>query len=321
VFLLADQALSLAMVHLFMLQCLQYPQQKRRVLLLKSFLLLSFFCVSVFSAELKADYTISSQELNASVIFPQIKDDFSIYKFSKHRYKKSFSSAVLIQAFKEHNVLLEDKSQGIIHFKRATSLDLTPLKEKIKAYYLSYYPSMKITSVTFKLHSFMQKLPSAYTLDFKPNAYQYKKSTLQLTLPKSKKRHFISYEIHASVKLFKASHNINRGKILKPIDLVYTNEPFERLNGSILRALDESDLRVKKRLNEGRILYEEDLETVPSVLKNKTVYARMVSGNVHLEFQAKSLQDGQVGDIVLIQKSDKQRLKARVIGRNLVQIE
>lgn len=288
---------------------------------IKPLLLLSFFCISVFSAELKADYTISSQELNASAIFPQIKDDFTIYKFAKHRYKKSFSSAVLIQTFKEHNVLLEDKSPGIIHFKRATSLDMTPLEERIKAYYLSYYPSMQISSVTFKLHSFMQKLPAAYTLDFKPNAYQYKKSTLQLTSPKSNKRHFISYEIHASVKLFKASHNINRGKILKPIDLVYTNEPFERLNGSILKVLDESDLRVKKRLNEGRILYEKDLESMPSVLKNKTVYARMVSGNVKLEFQAKSLQDGEVGDIVLIQKSDKQRLKAKVIGRNLVQIE
>lgn len=290
-------------------------------MLIRSLLLLSFFCVSAFCAELKADYTISSQELNASAIFPQIKDDFTIYKFAKHRYKKSFSSAVLIQTFKEHNILLEDKSQGIIHFKRASSLDFTPLEEKVKAYYLSHYPSMQISSITFKLHSFLQKLPTAYTLDFKPNAYRYKSSSLQLTSPKSKKRHFISYEIHASVKLFKASHNINRGKILKPIDLVYTNEPFERLKGSILKALDESDLRVKKRLSEGRILYEKDLEIVPSVLRNKTVYARMVSGNVHLEFQAKSLQDGQVGDIVLIQKSDKQRLKAKVIGKSLVEIE
>jgi len=290
-------------------------------LLLKTLLLLSFFCICVFSADLKADYTISSQELNASAIFPQIKDDFSIYKFARHRYKKSFSSAVLIQTFKEHDILLEDKSQGIIHFKRATSLDLTPLKEKIKAYYLSYYPSMQIASITFQLHSFMQNLPAEYVLNFKPKAYQYKKSTLQLNVPKSKKRFFISYEIHANVKLFKASHNINRGNILKPIDLVYTNEPFERLNGSILRALDENDIRAKKRLHEGKIVYEKDFETVPSVLKNKTVYARMISGNVHLEFQAKSLQDGQIGDIVLIQKSDKQRLKAKVIGKSLVEIE
>lgn len=296
--------------------------RKETILLLKYLLLLTFLFISVFSAELKTDYTLSNQELNASIIYPQIKDDFTLYTFANHRYKKSFSSAVLIALFKEHGITLEDKSRGIVHFKRASSLDLAPIEEKIKAYYLSYYPTMQISSISFVTHSFIQKLPAEYELVFKPKAYHYRKSTLQLNVPlPSKTRHFISYNIEAKVKLFKASRNINRGKILSPIDLLHTNEPFERFSGPLLDGLTKSDLRVKKRLSEGNVVYEHDVELVPAVLKNKIVYAQMSSGNVHLEFQARSLQDAQIGEMIFIQKSDKQRLKARVVGKNLVKIE
>lgn len=295
--------------------------QKRRVLFLKFIFMLSFFCASVFSADLKAHYSISAQELNASVIFPQIKDDFLIYQFDENRHIKSFSSSVLIKSFQEHNISLDDKSQGIVHFNRNTQTDLGPIKEKVREYYLSYYPSMQISSIDFHLNNFIESLPEEYEIIFKTNAHQYRKSTLQLSALKSKKRYFISYHIHAKVKLFKASHNINRGKILSPIDLTYTNEPFRRLKGIPLKTLDETEIRIKKRLREGSILYEHDIERVPSVLKDEDVYVRLINGNVQLEFQAKSLQDGNIGDMISIQKSDNQRLKAKVVGKNLVEVE
>ncbi len=284
-----------------------------------SFLL--FFTLSLFSTDLESNYTLPSSELNASVIYPEIKEDFTIYTFTENRNRKSFSSDSLIKLFDEHDLTLNDQSRGIVHFERASEVDLRTIKNDIKAYYLSYYPNIQIKSIALHSNTPITQLPEKYTLTFKTNAHKYKHSSLQLNADELDVRLFIRYTIEATVKVFKASHNLSRGKILSYIDLKYTREPFKRFTGVPLKELGEVTLRLKKRLPKGRTLYEHDVEPLPSVLKNKTVYARFSRGNVHLEFQATSLQDGRIGDIVSIQKKDKTRLKAKVIGRNQVEIE
>ncbi len=180
---------------------------------------------------------------------------------------------------------------------------------------------MKIDSIQLDPNGTITELPKKYTLMFKPHAHRYNHSSLQLTSNESNERYFLSYTILATIKVFKASHNINRGKILTYIDLKHTNEPFTRFTGMPLQRIGKSAVRLKKRLQKGKIIYEHDIEALPYVLKNKPVYVRLTNGNVHLEFQAKSLQDGKIGDMISIQKKDKTRLKAKVVGKNLVEIE
>ncbi len=274
-----------------------------------------------FSTALKSHYTLPSTELNASVIYPEIKNDFSIYTFDTNKNRKSFTSKTLIKIFESHNLSLEDNSRGVVHFERTSDIDMEPIKKEIKAFYLSYYPNMRIDSIILDPNGTLTYLPKEYTLTFKPNAYRYNRSNIQLISNETNERFFISYTILATVQVFKASHNINRGKILSYIDLKHTHEPFTRFTGKPLQKIDKSAARLKKRLQKGKIIYEHDVEALPSVLKNKPVYVRLTDGNVHLEFQAKSLQDGKIGDMISIQKKDKTRLKAKVVGKNLVEIE
>jgi len=284
-----------------------------------SFLL--FLTLSIFSATLESHYTLPTSELNASLIYPEIKDDFTIYTFTENRNRKSFSSKDLIKLFDAHDLTLRDESRGIVHFERASDISLKPIKKEIKAYYLSYYPKMQIKTVVLRTNAPITQLPEHYTLTFKTNAYKYSHSSLQLNADKLDTRLFIRYTIDATLKVFKASHNLNRGKILSYVDLKYKNEPFKRFTDLPLRTLGKTSLRLKKRLPKGKIVYQRDVETLPSVIKNKAVYVRFSNGNVHVEFQATSLQDGRIGDIISIQKKDKTRLKAKVIGRNQVEIE
>ncbi|MFC2073702.1 flagellar basal body P-ring formation chaperone FlgA [Campylobacterota bacterium] len=274
-----------------------------------------------FSAILESKYTLLTPELNASVIYPDIQKDFSIYTFDENKNRKSFSSKTLIKIFESHNLSLSDNSKGIVHFERTSDIDMGPVEKEIEAYYLSHYPNMKIDSIQLDPNGTITELPKEYTLMFKPHAHRYNHSSLQLTSNESNERYFLSYTILATIKVFKASHNINRGKILTYIDLKHTNEPFTRLTGIPLQRISKSPVRLKKRLQKGKIIYEHDVEALPYVLKNKPVYVRLTNGNVHLEFQAKSLQDGKVGDMISIQKKDNTRLKAKVVGKNLVEIE
>lgn len=288
---------------------------------MKHILLLLLINTFSFAVALESHYTLLTPELNASVIYPTIQNDFNIYTFDKNKNRKSFSSKRLIKIFESHNLSLDDNSRGIVHFERTSDIDLNPVKEEIEAYYLSHYPNINIDSIILDPNGTITELPKKYTLAFKPNAHQHNHSSLQLISGESKERFFISYTILATIKVFKASHNINRGRILTYIDLKQTSEPFKRFTGTPLQSIGKSTVRLKKRLQKGKIIYEHDVEAPPSVLKNKPVYVRLTDGNVHLEFQAKSLQDGKVGDMISIQKKDRTRLKAKVVGKNLVEIE
>lgn len=276
---------------------------------------------SLFAIDLKPEYAMSTQDFNASTIDKNIKNDFLIFRFKKNRHKKTFNSAYLINLFNEHNILLKDKTKGLVHVKQISNVDLEPVKSAIKKYYQEHYLSMQIDSVSIKSSSFIQDLNEEYKLIFKPKAYRYSSSSLQINMLKSKKRYFINYKINAKLKLFKARSNINRGKILTRIDVLYNSEDFTRLRGTPLKPSHKAQIRLRKRIQEGKIIYERDIELLPDVLKGKHVLARMIDGNVHLEFQATSLQDANIGDKIYIKKSNGKRLRVKVTGKNQVEIE
>ena len=288
---------------------------------MKQLLILLLLAIPVFCVSLQPTYTLSTQDLNASAIFPDIKEDFNIYRFEKNKQQKSFSSSTLIKLFSEHDIKLDATKRGVIHFRRAATADLEPLKKKILAYYLSHYPTIDIKDIRLQLNGYTKGLPNHYELSFKPNAYQHKYSTVKLTSAESKKRHFISYDMSATIKLFKARHNINRGKILTHIDMAYEETPFKRLKGTPIHSLEKGQYRLKKRLPRGNIIYEHDIEPLPAVLKDTHVNVRFVKANVQLSFQATSLQDGNVGESIYIKRTDGKRLKAKVLSKDLVEIE
>lgn len=260
-------------------------------------------------------------EFNASTIDPQISHDFVLYRFDQNRHKKTFTSSRLLQRLEKQGMQIEDASRGIIHVQRSSNVDMEPLIAKVKAYYRNYFPDMHIEKVSLVTSSFIQKMPQQYTLVFKPNAYLYNHSSFKILSGESKKRFFIRYEIQAKMKLFKARHNINRGKILTLKDLVSVQTEFKRLKGMPLTSMMQQQVRVKKRLAEGKILYQHDIEPLPSVLKDKPVNVRLISGKVHLEFQATCLDDAVIGEYVYIERSDGKKLRAKVIHKNLVEIE
>jgi flagella basal body P-ring formation protein FlgA len=164
-------------------------------------------------------------------------------------------------------------------------------------------------------------LPEEYSLEFKNNAFRYAKSSVQVHDLHSKKRYFLKYSLKATVKLFKARHNINRGRILTQIDVRYAPIEFTRLKSMPFDFKQKTDIRLKKRLLKGKIIYNKDVEQLPAVLKGSLVLVSLVTGTVHLEFQATALRDAHIGDEIYVEKRDKKRLRVKVIGKNQVEIQ
>ena len=192
-------------------------------------LLLSLLISCSLSAiALKSEYAIEGLDFNASTIDPKIDNDFLIYRFDQNRHKKTFTSSRLLQIFEDQGLQLEDDSRGIIHVERTSDVDLDPVVQKVKAYYHSYFPDMHIQKISLDTSSFIEELPQDYTLVFKHNAYLYSHSSFKILSADSAERFFIRHEIQAKMKLFKARHNINRGKILTPQDILSVQAEFKR---------------------------------------------------------------------------------------------
>ncbi len=287
---------------------------------MKLILLLLIF-TNLFSTSLKSSYTIFSNEFNASIIDNSIKNDFVIYTFKNNRHKKSFYTKDLSLIFEKNHHKLESSSIKLVHVKHVSNVDLKPIKEKIKAYYLHYYPQMRISDIKIDVSSFINTLPSEYTLEFKSNAFHYAHSSLLLKDTKHKKRYFMNYTLTAELRLLKARHNINRGKILTQIDVINSNVKFKRLKAQPFSFKQKTDIRVKKRLLAGKILYQKDFEDLPAVLKGQAVLVHLINGSVQLEFQAIALQDACIGDEIYVEKSNKKRFRVKVMGKNQVEIK
>jgi len=288
---------------------------------LKLFLFFVSLPALLFSLTLKENYTINGLDFKASSIDASISNDFIIYHFEKNKHVKSFTSQKLLKRLKDKGLELEDKTKGIVHIYRSSQLDYAPITQAIKDYYHDFYPNMHIKNILYSKKNFIQELSTDYTLQFKKKAYLYHRSNLQLLYTKTDKRHFISYTIEATLKVFKARNNINRGKLLTPLDLRSENEVFKRFKSLPIQTALKGRLRLKKRLIKGKIVYLRDIEKLPDVLKNKEVNVRFISGNVHLEFLAISLEDGHIGEEINIKKRDGKRLKAKVISPNFVEIQ
>ena len=285
------------------------------------YIIFALLITNLFSANLKNAYTISSPEFNASTIDSSIKNDFIIYTFNKNRHKKSFNAKDLAELFKEHHLDLDTTSTRLVHVKHVSNVNLQAIKDAVKAYYLEIYPSMKIKYVDIKTSNFIEVLPKQYNLVFKSNAFRYATSTLQIQDLQSRKRYFLNYTIKATIRLFKARHNINRGRILTQIDVLYGPVEFKRLKAMPFDYKQKTDIRLKKRLLKGKIIYNKDIELLPAVLKGSLVLVSLVNGTVHLEFQATALRDAHIGDEIYVEKRNKKRLRVKVIGKNLVEIQ
>jgi len=209
------------------------------------YIIFFFLLTNLFSASLKSSYTIFSNEFNASVIDNSIKNDFIIYTFDKNRHKKSFYAKELVQLFENRHLKLEPSPVKLIHVKHVSNVNLNPIKQAIREYYLSFYPKMRISSIEIKASSFIDALPLDYHIEFKSNAYRYASSSLFLKDTKQKKRYFINYRLFAELKLLKARHNINRGKILSQIDVISSYIKFKRLKAKPFTFKKKQTLELK----------------------------------------------------------------------------
>ncbi len=93
----------------------------------------------------------------------------------------------------------------------------------------------------------------------------------------------------------------------KKIDISNMNET------PLCSAKEIADLRSSQFINAGEVLTKENTEPIPIIKAGDPVEAKYVDGNVMINFDALSRQDGILGETIMIISKDKKIFKAKVI--------
>ena len=87
-----------------------------------------------------------------------------------------------------------------------------------------------------------------------------------------------------------------------------------------MQFLEYGTIQTKHHIKQNSIITMRDVEALNIVRKNSNVSVSLSSEGISITFSAKALQDGKLNDIITIQKQNKKRLKAKVVGKNRVEI-
>ena len=287
---------------------------------MKTFLFFYFTVALLWAQEyiLKDSYEFDDTTIYASDFFPDIENDFIVITLPEGLQQFKVSKQRIIERFAKHHITLK-KSYGLVHFKKISMIDTYALKAYLREYYLKHYPFLEISAIKIEAKNMLAKLPKHYTIELKKQAFRHPKGTLKILT--EKKRFFFSYELQASYNQLYAKSTLLRGSLITRQNSFEKKTPFRY---TISKPLDKKLIGyvvTRRYIKEGMPIRKQDVILKPLVKRHAIVNVKLIEGNILINFSAMALKDGALGDIITIQKSDKKRLKAKVIGKNRVIIE
>ena len=269
--------------------------------------------------ELQKEYSFNKNSVMSSDIFPNVKP-FTLFSIAPKKMSYRIKSKELIKKFKKHHINATSKT-NIITFKRAFSFDMTPLHVKIKNYYKTHYKNITIHSLHVRPKSYIEALPDSYTIHIPPKNFHRNEGTFYIKTVRKMKL-FFTYTLEAALPVVIAKNTLARKENITPFNTQIKTIKFKSFKSPPLSKISSTDhLCANIRLKKGRIIKERDVKSTPLIKRNQNVTAVVQTGALYVELSAIAQNDGGLYDMIIIKKSNGEKLKARVIGANRVEIK
>ncbi|MCL4432400.1 MAG: flagellar basal body P-ring formation chaperone FlgA, partial [Epsilonproteobacteria bacterium] len=140
-------------------------------------------------------------------------------------------------------------------------------------------------------------------------------------LDESGLRRYFDFTLDATLNILHSNQKINRNQVLSSANSSLKTVTFIPFRGKPLSTLPDQTQRFRRSLKENIPIVDRHLEPLPIVLKGSKVSVQVQNESVIVEFIATAIQEGALYDIITIEKSDKKRAKAKVIGENRVELQ
>ena len=288
----------------------------------------SIFFILLFSIQLlaqtiqiKPSYTIQKPCISPST-FDINNSQTCIIPLSKHRSKWQIPIFKIKEYLSALGITHVQSQAKVIQFKLQTPKEYPNLKKLLKQRYLQHYPTLTISNIEIKPTS------------TRANSFSYIPSC-QLSLPQralrknqgsfvlkcGKMRHFFQYRINGTIGVYKANHQIKKDRIITLKDVKPAIIPFETFYALPITQTKIGEVIARQHIPKGKVITEMMVTAIPAVFKHHPVRCFYNDGAVHIEFEGKALQNGFIGETILIKKSDGKALRGRVVDKNMVEIQ
>ncbi len=290
-------------------------------MMLNKLLLFLFLLSQLYSNQVldKTYYTKSNQVMLSDIV-QNTKKDIKLFQIQKHRHSKKIASKKLLDILKKCGYEGYIAKHRFVKFVKKSDIDLSKIEKKIEEFYTEHYPSIEIKKIIIEPRGYIESLPNDYSISIPKRSYLSNVGTLNIKSLKNRKL-FFDYTVDATIDSFVTTKAIKKGTELSPKNSKKTKIVLSKLRASPLQTIHSSTLQAKNHIKKDKTLTIRDVVQLDVVKRNSMVVVVLNNSNISITFNAKALQNGKNGDIINIQKSDGKRLRARVIGRNRVEIQ
>lgn len=230
------------------------------------------------------------------------------------------NSQIILKTFELNGCPIDNTKTKYVNFTKRSNTDYTQLQDQIMAFFINHYPTMTIQTIQIIPHGYTESLPSDARAIFDKDGYNKSKGVFYVSDNKGI-RHYFEYSLDATLEVLHATHKISRKEPLSFNNSSLKSIPFTSFRGKPLVSIPETSYRFRSSLQEDTPITDRHIEPKPIVLRDSKVSVQVRSESVVVEFIATAMQEGALYDIITIEKADKKRVRAKIIGDNTVELQ
>ncbi len=273
----------------------------------------------LYANTLESSYKSQSGVFYSSDIYPNIDIKFEVIKVPDGKSHIRESAKSIMKIFELYGYNLTPIT-SYVDFYKDTQGDFLELKHELQKKLLDRYSSIEIESISIVPRGKEVKLDKNSRAHFSEAIYTNPRGTFYVTDANGVRR-YLDYHIKATINSLYSSTKISRNEPLGITNATLKRVAFTNSRDIYIDTFPSESMRFKSTLKPFTQIHYKNLEPAPLVHRNSKVTVLIKDGSVLAEFYAIATQEGSLYDIITVQKSDKKRLKARVIGENLVELE
>jgi flagella basal body P-ring formation protein FlgA len=208
---------------------------------------------------------------------------------------------------------------------QAYSNDISTIQTAIENKFLEYYPNLRIKSITIKP---LSKIPKNFAT-FNIEKITISKATLKrnqgtisvlYTAPTKKKKRFFKFQLDATLPVYLSSHYIKKNHPIDSHDLQLQEVPFTYFTTKPIDAQYLYDYESKRSIKEGKIITVNDIRRTLDVKRGTLLDATIYDGNIILTFKVKTVEEGNIGDIIKVKRGHYKKLRAKITSKTTADI-
>ena len=168
--------------------------------------------------------------------------------------------------------------------------------------------------------SYIESFEDEYTPNLQVKNSLLNHGTLYIKTNQQKKI-FFDYTIDAKIDVYIAKNNIKKDTELSPLNCIKKSIILDKLKAMPLEHLPDHALQSKTNIRSGSILTTKDIRKLYLIKRGSYVNTTLNERGMVISFSAKAENNGKLGAIITVQTDDGKKLKVRVTGKNMAEVQ